>query len=665
MNTQLWARKNSKQILLGMALPILWTSTIKNPAAVFVQIPLSIQTSKADPPRIAFDEINASLKASQEKSQASSVNLNEGPKLKGSVFNRKVVLNSMVFSKEEATREVERLNADVRWIETLSTSERKRVEAANQKFGSIETDLRNPSFQEMVQEKLNELKKEAAKEPAAASRVIVQGAEPLQKADVQVKPKSLGFEVSGEFVLRGLPPPSSNWHVDIARYDEEVKKEDAHIDTRRAVYKVRVPELSGSIKARLVDSTSGMVIGEGHYRLSQYVAGKISGQAKIVIEPASNQVASNFRSFYNSARGVPTQVLAASVGLEGKADASGYYKMESVQNGSWSLLRTQSRGFYSGMHLVRAGEEKNLTLFPEKMMQALQQIVAEQAYASQVPANGSVVWGQVKQDGKPLAGVEVDAEFLENYRPVYFNTLLLPDPTLKSTSENGYYAFLNLPEGFHSIVASRAELYISHANVVVDENTVSTADMESTNLLEKSKLKVFDAFTGGPLSANLELQSLPQSLDVDGYAEIDLSPISRLSMMRVHPANEDYMEATLLYEDTADSLRVPLIRGAWLQTLIAQKKINIQADTGIVVGFLANGNYQMYLGHQENFPVENLVYFDAQGEPSENAVDGGGVVIFNVPAGVQSMVAVQTEDQMIQTQVAPIDPRSVTVLKFR
>jgi hypothetical protein len=664
VNTHIRAQKTWMYFLLATALPTLWGSSIQNNPAIFVQTPLNIQTSKVDPPRIAFDEINSSnLK---KENLGASLNLNEAPKIPGNVFNRKIILSSMVFTKDERAQEVQRIQSTEKWVETLSPTERRRVETANIKFASMEADLRKPSFKEMAQEKIEQIHKEMDSQPIESPKVIVQGSQALQKSDVQVKASATGFDVSGEFILRGLPPPSANWHVHIARYDDDVKKEDASIDTKRAIYKIRVPALTGSITAQLIDSNNGMVIGEGSYRLSHFVADKISGQARIVIEPASHTIATNYRTFYNQTKPVPkARTMLASVGSEGQADASGAYKFEGIKNGSWTLLRTESKGYYPSMNLVRAGNEKDLTLYPQKMIEALRQIVSDQALVSEFAENGSVVWGRIQKDGKPQPGVEVDIEYQDGFRAVYFNSLMLPDPTLKATSENGYYAFLDLPEGFHSVVASQNEAYLSHVNVVVDENTISTGNIDLSSTTERVSVKAFDAFTGNPQQIQLEMQGLGQSIAVNGYAEINLAPIHRLSLLRSQPSNPEFIETRQVYEDSDESVHIPLIRNAWIQDVIARRKMTIYPDTGIVVSCVSDENYEMYLGHVESFSADNIVYFDAQGNITENSVPGGGVIVFNVPAGTQSFVVADNQSQMLQSQVVPVDSGSVTILKFR
>jgi hypothetical protein len=299
------------------------------------------------------------------------------------------------------------------------------------------------------------------------------------------------------------------------------------------------------------------------------------------------------------------------------------------------------------------------------MIQALQQIVADQMVSSEFPSNGSVVWGQVTQNGKALAGAQVEVEAFENAKPVYFNSLLLPDPDMKATGENGYFAFINLPAGFHALSANYGTTNISHANVVVDDETVSIAELDSAIQTEKASLKVFDAFTGQPQTALMDLQSLPEALEVKGYAEINLQNIPRLSLMKVTPRDTSYSETLQLYEDTMDSIHVPLVRTEWLQALMGQRKINLVPETGTVVGFVPDSSFEVYLGHEPNFPTEQIFYFDPQGQIVPHGVPGGGFVIFNVPSGVQSIVVADTQTDMLQTQVIPMDDSALVTLKFR
>jgi hypothetical protein len=664
-------------------------SRLEKTRLISIQKTLNIQTSKIDPPRLAFDEVHSDEQKVwtdwnllQKKEGTHLVVGDEANRFASqsptqSLRTRKIVLQAMTFTRAEIERNV----ADSAWVEDLPAAEQKRLTVAQAKYGTLDEDWNLPTFREMAAKKIEEAKKQIA-ESVKPARVIVQAVQPdgskqtpdsVHTADVQVR-NNTSPVYRGVVEIKGLPSGQPQWEMRIARYEDDIKKEDGRIDARTSTFEIPVAQSSGVLVAEMVDSHTGEVLGEGRVRLSD-LKGE-SKQNKMTIAAVNNQMLASFASFYSDPslnpkiaagrnRPVATRVLLASLEAEGQTDKSGLYSFDQIQKGSWGLLRTEAKGFKSGLYMLQSGQEKRLPLFPESMIQAMKQIIRDQSNRSEVAETGSVVWGQVLQNGKPVAGAEVEVEAYENYRPVYFNNLLIPDVQLKATSENGFFAFVHLPAGYHSLVASQGLAYISHVNVVVDDDTVSIAQLESSLQTEKASVKVFDAFSGQPAVAQLEMQSLSAALDVRGFAEVNLSPIQRLSFMKVHPQSQIYSDALQIYEDTADSIYAPLIRNDWLQALLASRKINQQPDTGVVVGFVGSGNFETYLGHEPRFPVDQIVYFDSRGSIVDKGVPGGGFVLFNVPLGVQSIVIAHPKSDQLQTQVIPMDESSLVVLKFR
>jgi hypothetical protein len=666
-------------------------SFAKNTRVVTFKKFMTIQTSKADPPRLAFDEIN--LEDRKAKSDWDILSTKSGSQLlvgedapyfaarspAQSLRTKKIVLQTMAFSHTE----IEKFQQDREWVQELPSMERKRILEAQEKNGILDEDWQPPSFQELAARKISEARADLAAEEKdqASQKIFIQAQtsdgsirSAVEKSDVVVRDAS-HFVLNGMIELKGLPPPTDpHWQLHVARYEDDVKLEDAKVDLKKSTYSIQIPAMSGSLIAQITDTTTGEVLGKGTLRLSEYDQSK---QKKITIEKTTDYIASSFESFYDhptsigtvASRGrqrpVATRVLFASLDTEGRTDEAGSYRFEQIQSGSWGLLRTQAKGFHAGLHLIQSGKDKQHPLFPESMIKALRQIVEDQSLTSEVASNGSVVWGQVTQNGKALSGAQLQVEGLTNFKPVYFNNLLLPDSEMKATGENGYFAFVDLPAGFHAVTANYGTTNISHVNVVVDDDTVSMAEMESLIQTEKASVKVFDAFTGQPQTAMVDLQSLPQALEVKGFAEINLPDIQRLSLMKVTPQEAMYSESMQLYEDSMESLHVPLIRTDWLQSLMAYRKISMSPDTGVIVGFVPGIAFEVYLGHEPNFPKDQIVYFDPQGQVVPHGVAGGGFVIFNVPVGVQSVVVANAKTDMLQTQVLPMDESALVTLKFR
>jgi hypothetical protein len=681
--------KQTAALILMVTTITFWPTFLKHFQVRTFKKFMTIQTSKADPPRLAFDEIN--LEDRSRKNDWDLLKIKSGGQLvvgevaaqfvtrtpTQALRTRKVILPTMAFTHIE----VEKVRQDREWIQELPPVAQTRLMEAQIRHGTLDEDWQPPTLHQQIETKLTEIKQTISETPEpSAAKIFVRAeradgtiASSIEKADV-VASNPQSFALNGLIELRGgLPPPTDpRWQIQVSRYEDDTKLEDARVDIKKSSFAIQVPEMNGTLKAKLTDTTTGETLGEGTLRLAEYNA---TAQRKITIEKTYHELAMNTGNFYANPtslrsgtgrqRPIPSKVLFASLDIEGKTDQTGSYHFEQIQKGSWGLVRTEAKGFYGGLHLVQSGKDKYQPLFPENMIQALRQIVETQSLASENPVTGSIVWGQVLQSGKPLAGSQVQVEGFGSFKPVYFNSLLLPDPDLKATGDNGYFAFVDLPEGFHTVTANFGTTNISHVNIVVDEQTVSIAELESKLGTEKAGVKVFDAFNGQPQAALLDLQSLPEALEVNGFADINLPDISRLSLVKVSPRDTAYSESLQLYEDNMDSIHLPLISTAWLQGLFAAQKSNLLPDTGVVVGFVPVTDFAVYLGHDSQFPAENIIYFDPQGQIVPQGVAGGGFVLVNVPKGVQSIVVANAKAEMIQTQVIPMDDSALVTLKFR
>ncbi len=645
---------------------------------IFARKILTIQTSKSDPPRIAFNLVShASIDSSNEWSEAEkkiAVGLVSGNFVyPGSLKNRVIQVPEMIVTRSESFTDQSQKDLKVAMqsyesrgaiqesiYSQLTAEQRVRLEEAQLRNRVLDSDWSVPSFEQ------------EAKKIIYGSQSVVTENLRQQEAAVDVVPRAQPNRLSGIVELKGLPPPNgTEWQINIARYDDGVKVEDARFDQKNSRYSINVADLEGSIRAQLVDVKRNEVIGEGSIRLMDYAQNQ---QSKITVEKTHHYFASNFPSFYEvpglqtgpmiSRRQKPTNVHLASLNTSGKSDAEGAYKFDLIDKRSWMLVRAEREGFKEGMFLSSAGIDNSLPLMPAKMIEAMRSIVSEQRVKSDRPATGAIIWGQIIQGKKPLKGVRARIEGHEEYQPIYFNQLMIPDLQLEETSENGYFAFIDLDPGFFTVTANVGEINLSYVNVYSDADTVTTAVLENKIELNPMSVKTFDAFSGSPKAVNLEMQSLPQEIIVQGFSKIKTPRLNRLGLAQVLPEDQQFLPSLQLYNDLDESLHLPLIKSDWLQDIEGRRKINRDSQKGTIIGFIKDWQFKVFLGHEENFPKENIVFFDSKGDLVDQGVPGGGFIIFNVPRGTQSIVVTDESSEMIYNQVAPIDPSALVVLKY-
>ncbi len=681
---------------------------------------LSIQTAKSEPPRIAFNEVknyidNLSNSAHRPTrpgnpyENRSGINLNEkldqAPSVKTVTLIRsqKVFLKPTLISRAQILEElkinhelIERQDTQKEiaamskapdsklipdsnaWIDGLSVAQKNRLLAAEEKNSVLEQDWKAKTWQETLTEQISQQVKGASSGPMitnTSSGTVIMSSKLNPNAPITSSTTASNNAknyLSGEVLLEpglGL----ADGYIDIRHVRAGVALGAGKLKLPSNKYTIEVADPSGQIVATLY-SGRGQKLGEGKIKVAQIDSMKPK-TSLITISSIQSSFTTSSHDFTKTVaafskskdygdRGVQTQTYVPTLDVEVNSDDQGVAKVDNIIQDSWGLIRTHAEGYAPSLNLISAGPEKKKPIFRQKFIEALLSIAKDQQKKSEFEETNSVVWGQALLDGKPQAGVQVDVEFAEQYRPIYFNQFMIPDSSLRATSENGYYAILHLPEGFHSLVASRAQQYFSHANVQAEPETVFVANLETTLAIEKTEIKVFDAFSGVPGQAELEIQSLTEPLRVDGLAEVYLHDVERLSLMKVVPADVKYISQVQVYSDSGGDLRVALIEAAWLQKIQNQNRISSTPETSTVVGFVSDENYEVYLPHDENYSPQNIIYFDAAGSVSSSGVAGGGFIMFNVPQGTHSVVAAAKSTNAVHTQVVPVDPGTAAVLYF-
>lgn len=600
-----------------------------------VNIPMTIHASKSDPPRVAFDQLTRSgqaLKEAAHEQSVQTVDLNQG------------AAPTEKQSEQSAPQSLQR-RADLQPL-VVSSVEQKWIPKLVINQSSLESGV--------------EKKTTAVTESAPVETVVS---------------NQQGYVIKGSF---GLAPEGIAFgpgkHFEITRKTESGSRESGQIDPWSSQFSIRVPELSGSLVVRLYDE-NGQQEGEGAFRLSELIV-KRNQPIKISVTRSRNEVSvstiayspadeSMFSPPKPAERGLRSNMLIAGLDHRGPTQPTGETQIKRVHPASWNLIRSEgAEGFEPGIFLNKAGADSRLPLFREKMISALRSIALDQGKRSALPPTGSVVWGRVIQLGKGVSNAKVEAETHPGAQVVYFNSLLIPDEKLETTSGNGYFAILDLPAGMHGVVASIQGNYFSHVNVITDDNSVSPVEIENAVSYVTTNLQITEAFTKQAAVAEIEMQSLAKPVTVFGKTTLQLPELKRLSYLRVSPQSLENASFTMPYSDSDDEINVPMLKNEWINRIIQLSGVEREPGTGVIVGFLRGQDFEVYLPHVEGFAAQNIRYFDKDGEPTASATKDGGFLIVNVPVGIQSVTVYSQKEDLALSQVLPVDADSLGVLKF-
>lgn len=690
----------------GLAL-VFMPSRIKTEVTRHFSQPLVIQTSKTSPPRVAFHETLDRPQASDiwvdlSDSKVTRINLNEMISQESpihglkSIRYKKVILSPMQVPREKAMEMLEQQT----WVENLPRAQQARIEEANVRSRVLEQDWNLPTSRDMFREKLQEIEEQTQSENPSSvyvaaqtdagtwvtpqdihrqSRVVAvanettRDGQTLGPASVAPAGKIL---VQGNLDLHKDIPMGPDRHLEVRWFDDGVAKETGQIDIKKGNYSILVPARSGTVVAQLLDDNGGE-IGRGQFRMNDTDSLEKLRTAAISIRPTSH-VASNAYPFSQPSREPGSQtmmsrsvrnpspnILVAATGEELKADVDGQLKVEGIAEGSWTFLRTELKGYYPSIHVAAANQDNPIPLFTDKMMKALLEIARENNGIGVGGSTGSVIWGQVLTGGKGTSQIQVEIEGMPDAKPVYFFPgLLLPDTKAKATSAEGYFAFVDLPRGFHSLRLKRGNQQIGFANVEVDDGTVSPVQVAADPLSEKVPVKVFDAFTGNPEIAEAEFQHLPEAVEITGFAQLPMPHQQSLSLVAVTPKNQIYLQTIQMFSTGEDHLHLALIREDWLSSFRSARRLNVSPESGIIIGFVPGDDYEVDLPHAADFDRSQIAYFDAQGMPVENGVAGGGFIVFNAPPGSHAVTLLPKRSNVLHARLVPVDPGTVNVLKF-
>ncbi|WP_253721037.1 hypothetical protein [Bdellovibrio bacteriovorus] len=681
-----------------------WSSQLSGLKFIPIYEALTIKAQKNSPPHIAFEEVVESERISEEWARLAKIKPATLAVEKTSstpLFAKKIEVPEMVLTKRPETlitsAPVEEASEGA-WVEHLPVAQAKRLQEAQRRSEILNQDWTVPTWSDMAREVL-EKSGALATSPSSSSNVYVAGTsasgqvstrpsqasvsvpdrtpqgvmdERAEGSQSFVEEKNLRHYIQGPLEITGGLAVTNEHHIEIRRNDEGVLKELGRVDLRQGLYNIEVEDKNGTVVARLVDK-EGKTLGEGSFRLNRVAAanaGTLQGP-KLKIEPHPD-FAGIVTSAYNPKPNdvAPAQTRATFV--KGASEIAvkkddGLVAMDNVTKGSMTVMRAAAPKHLQTAAIVISGKEFKSQLYPESMIKALQDIVAQQR-AQSIDGSPTIIWGKVTLDGKALAGAEVVVESDEALIPVYFNSFMIPDPQLKSTSDNGLFAFVDVEPGFHSILATRSSAILGYQNVVVEEGSVAQGDVESTIKTEAVPLRIYDAFTGEARPGLVTMQSLQEDLEVNtGLTTVTLPHVSRLGLMRVQPEGADYVSARYIYNDTDEFIHAPLVHWSWLTSIKSFLRLDDMPSTGFVVGFVPDEDFEVYLAAYDNFDPRQIVYFDMQGRILQNrkGIAGGGFILFNVPEDTHEVVVLGARTRKMYSRVLPVDANSLSVLTFR
>ncbi len=435
-------------------------------------------------------------------------------------------------------------------------------------------------------------------------------------------------------------------------------------------FEIYVKSALGQLVAELT-TRDGRVLGRGELNLVQLqtIPTKDNRIADIRLALRPTAEGANFRAISGYSHGehkIP--VRTAKVEIENftkpqKVNDEGFYNNSALSARSSFVARATAPKHWASLVVGHTDQSQDIRLFSNKLVDALINLESPTMTDRKEAAQAAVVWGQVRRNGKVLAGVSV--EMAGDYKPVYFNELYLPDSSLKTTSNNGLFAFVNVRAGVQALRV-RANNRIYPAQIFPTEKKhVSYVDIE----LEENNVthfKVVDLLGSAQIpEARIRLVGTDDIVSIQNEGLVQYANGANPFMVEAE-AGYEYEVTRMTLTGRPQNLIVPVIRRDWLANLFNQHNIMALPGRGIVVGFVDDQDYEVEMtGLAPNEPLQ-IVFFDAQGAvvESRHGIAGGGFVIFNAPKGLQTVYIHPLNSKNSHAQIVVAEPEYVQVLTW-
>lgn len=695
-----------------------YPSKMDNHVNIFLSKKVSITVNKNHPSYVAYDAVNIKKTATPEINRQPLRVIQLSTDTQEEVLNhfhplaKKIVLNTIVIKKDFEVFDTQAINENY----IRNTNLEDKTESLNLKVSPW--DQKNwvaefkPYFRKKVQEgsfapAWNQVNAETAPTPPATNMKVgvvtkktkdtyitfgptsvpigsTKNFEPQRKptSEAETKEKVSAYanaaasfdsgpslnRIVGIFEIQKGLLYSNEDRIEIRRYEEGVFREKGTINLQESTYEIYPNDFKGFLLGRMIDK-NGRIKGEGIVRVSDSLVGKRGGHLgpKITLIVKSDVNGRAVSSYNINQKNALSQTAKASIfqgNLEKPVGKDGHIKFDNIVKNSATNLVTESKGHYTSQQIILAGETFATELVPEKMGEALKQMVSDLKQQNFNDPNLSIILGKVTFDGQPVSGVSIKVENGNDIEPIYFNSLMLPDPKVTTTSENGYYAFILEGGELMTLMAYRGDRYFGHINTMVSPGMTSFAEIKNTIKTESVEIKVYDPFTGLPEFTDVSLQGQSEVITIEkGIGQAQLPYLGRWSFLYSNPTDK-FIPAHYTYVESSDYIYVPLVTKEWVSYLFSGAKLTLYPSTNLVIGFVIDEDFEVDVPGLNNIK-DHVIYFDYSGKPTNRGTQGGGFVLYNLPEGVYEPLVFGTQSQKTYSRIAPVKTGDVFVFTYK
>lgn len=462
--------------------------------------------------------------------------------------------------------------------------------------------------------------------------------------------------------------------IELKRIEEGQVREVGKIDLKAGTYSIDIESPQGFLVAKITDR-SGTEIGTDQERIinlqsrGAYFEGpfiRVGRPATIAANPDIPAVASATRL-----RGLGRAPLTR------PAFATTFFSNQHTLDNPTDAYSNISRNSSSVAHVVdvnliyktmvsirQTSDETETPLFTNKWVQGVLAYISDQQKIEFKSQSAPILLGRVLVNNKPVTGAQVQIENHPSIYPIYFDHFMIPNFKQTETSENGYFMFVGLEEEAYTVAAFKQNKMLGYQMFVAEEDAISFQNIISSPAPRSAIARTFDAFTGAPVETDLIIPDIEEIVQTTlGTSAYRTNNTAGVAIFLARSNETNYLPIRYFQDARKDFAHIPMLQEAWLKQMQKSKLINDVPETGMIVGFVPELHYEMYLA-RDGYSKENVVYFDQHGLVVAAPVVGGGFVLFNVPMGVNEVIVQEKNSDRIFSQVFEVRINQVSAAHF-
>ncbi len=330
-----------------------------------------------------------------------------------------------------------------------------------------------------------------------------------------------------------------------------------------------------------------------------------------------------------------TEILSAAHDFKLKK-ADNQHLTEDYIVGSTTLLEAVTPKSLTTLEVSQLSSNSEMYVFDEKYIQALVELVAP-TEVDMISEKGFIM-GRVTDQGKAVAGSQVEIAGDFPVSPIYFSEQFIPDRNLKATSSNGMFAAVLVEPSLYSVRASTDGVYLPAKVLPAVKGQVTQALFERKDVASLAvNVMPFPETTSETKRVRVSILGSEEDHDFEIGSHIMQYHEGRGVFVLEASAGDFDPLIRMELPHGSTSANIPVISRHWLDAIATKRRLNIDPEAGKILGFGPDENYEVVIDKGQG--SEQIVYLDEEGKPLYEGLGraGSSFVVYNLKPGMHTV----------------------------